>query len=113
MTSLPKCGALRDAVGGWEWVDIMVLFCKRSAAEDRKFFRRISELLQEMVVAYDDKVDFIRELEAMPSIDAVVKTAEFLNENLRKDDKRLRKLRNMEIDAGISADQKERFIQTL
>ncbi|GKD15490.1 hypothetical protein Tco_1199897 [Tanacetum coccineum] len=48
----------------------------------------------EIVVAYDDKVDFIRELEAVPGIDAAVKTVEFLNENLWKDDKRLRKLRN-------------------
>nr|GFA51865.1 hypothetical protein [Tanacetum cinerariifolium] len=77
MTSLPKCGALRDAVGGWDWVDMMVLFCKRSAAEDAKFLRRISELRQEMVMAYDDKVDFIRELEAVPNIDVAVKTARF------------------------------------
>nr|GEW87587.1 hypothetical protein [Tanacetum cinerariifolium] len=36
-------------------------------------------------------------------IDATVTTAKFLNENLWKDDKRLRKLRNMEMDARISA----------
>ncbi|GJW51270.1 hypothetical protein Tco_0092621 [Tanacetum coccineum] len=96
-----------------EWVDMIVLYCKRSAAEDREFARRINELLQEMVVAYDDKVDFIRELEAVSGIHAAVTTFEFLNENLWKDDKRLRKLRNMEIDAGMSADQKDRFTQTL
>ncbi|GJR32973.1 hypothetical protein Tco_1109205 [Tanacetum coccineum] len=74
---------------------MMVLYCRSSAAEDRDFARRMNELLQEMVSAYDDKVDFIRELEAVPGIDAAVKTAEFLNENLWKDDKRLRKLRNI------------------
>ncbi|GJV42896.1 hypothetical protein Tco_1427432 [Tanacetum coccineum] len=46
------------------------------------FLLRISELLQETVVAYDDKVNFIQELEAVPGIDVTVKTAEFLNENL-------------------------------
>ncbi|GJV28671.1 hypothetical protein Tco_1385119 [Tanacetum coccineum] len=78
MTSLPKCGALWDAVGGWEWVDMMILFFKRSATEDREFARRISDLLPEIVVAYDDKVDFIWKLEAMPGIDATIKTAELL-----------------------------------
>ncbi|GJW72984.1 hypothetical protein Tco_0132354 [Tanacetum coccineum] len=81
MALLPKCGALRDAVGKWDWVDIMVVYCKKSTEEDR--------------------------------IDAAVTTTKFSNENLWKDDKRLQKLRNMEMDAGISADQKERFTQTL
>nr|GEZ28947.1 ATPase subunit 9, mitochondrial [Tanacetum cinerariifolium] len=54
---------MRDAVGGWEWVDMMVLYCKRSAADECEFARRINELLQEMVLVYDEKVDFIRELE--------------------------------------------------
>ncbi|GKA71933.1 hypothetical protein Tco_0778149 [Tanacetum coccineum] len=70
MTSLPKYGALQDAVGGWEWVDMMVLFCKRPTTEDREFARQISDLLLEIVVAYDDKVDFIRKLEAMSGINA-------------------------------------------
>ncbi|GKC09084.1 hypothetical protein Tco_1000694, partial [Tanacetum coccineum] len=76
-----------------------------SVAEEAKFFRRISELRQEMVVAYDDKVDFIQELEVVPNIDAAVKTARFLKENLSNDDKRVQKLLNMEIEAGISSDQ--------
>ncbi|GJS47764.1 hypothetical protein Tco_0597885 [Tanacetum coccineum] len=75
-------GALRDAVGGWDWVAMMVLYCRSSAAEDRDFARRMNELLQEMVAAYDDKVDFIRELEAVPGVDAAAKTVKFLNENL-------------------------------
>nr|GEV16852.1 hypothetical protein [Tanacetum cinerariifolium] len=39
---------------GVEWVDMMVLYCQRSAAEDHEFSRRINVLLQEMVVVYDD-----------------------------------------------------------
>ncbi|GJW04793.1 hypothetical protein Tco_1563649 [Tanacetum coccineum] len=107
------CGALRDALGRWEWVDMMVLFCKRSTAEEAKFSRKISKLRQEMVVAYDDKVDFIRELEVVPNIDDAVKTTRFLKENLSNDDKRVQKLLNIEIEAGISSDQKSHFIQTL
>nr|GFC77059.1 hypothetical protein [Tanacetum cinerariifolium] len=55
--------------------------------------------LQEMVVAYEDKVDFIQELEIVLDIDAAVTTTKFLNENLWKDDKRLRKLHNTKMDS--------------
>nr|GEW83602.1 hypothetical protein [Tanacetum cinerariifolium] len=113
MVSLPNCGALRDAVGGWEWVDMMALYCRRSAAEDRQFSSRIKALLEEMVVTYDEKVDFIQELEAVPDVIAAAKTVEFLNETLWKDDKRPRKLRNMEMNAEERADQKEHLIQKL
>ncbi|GKD61389.1 hypothetical protein Tco_1298898 [Tanacetum coccineum] len=98
---------------GLEWVDMMVLYYQRSAAEGREFSRRINVLLQEMVAAYDDKLNFIRELDVMSGVGAAVKTTEFLNETLWKDDKRLRKLRNMEMDAEEGFDQKECFIQKL
>nr|GEY68196.1 hypothetical protein [Tanacetum cinerariifolium] len=63
MASLLKCWTLQERVGGWEWVDMMVLYCQNAAADDREFTRRINAILQEMVVAYDERVDFIRELE--------------------------------------------------
>ncbi|GJX03435.1 hypothetical protein Tco_0189351 [Tanacetum coccineum] len=79
------------------------LFVSRSAAEDHEFASRTSVLLQEMIVAYDDKLDFIQDLEAMSGVIAAVKIAEFLNETLWKDDRRLRKLQNMEMDADERA----------
>ncbi|GJU18302.1 hypothetical protein Tco_1146268 [Tanacetum coccineum] len=50
--------------------------------EDSEFARRMGVLLQEMVAAYDDRVDFVWELEVVPGIAAAVKTAEFLNDAL-------------------------------
>nr|GEU48938.1 retrovirus-related Pol polyprotein from transposon TNT 1-94 [Tanacetum cinerariifolium] len=70
----------------------------RFAVVDQDFMIRMSGLLQEIFNAYDKKVDFIRELEAMLGVDATVKTIVFSNENLWKDEKRLQKLRNMKID---------------
>nr|GEV70910.1 hypothetical protein [Tanacetum cinerariifolium] len=67
MIKLPKCTTLKERVGGWEWTDIMIM------------------------------MDFIQELEVVPDVDVSVKTAEFLNETLWKDDRRLRKLRNLEM----------------
>nr|GFA00882.1 hypothetical protein [Tanacetum cinerariifolium] len=84
MASLPKCWALQERVGGWEWVDIMVLNCQSSA-----------------------------ELEYVPGVIAAVKMAEFLNKKLWIDDRRLQKLRNIEIVAEEMAFDKDRFIQNL
>nr|GEX56870.1 hypothetical protein [Tanacetum cinerariifolium] len=52
-------------------------------------------------------------MRAVSGVDATVKTTEFLNKNLWDDEKRLRKLRNMEVDVGTKADQMERFIEKL
>ncbi|GJY40371.1 hypothetical protein Tco_0427641 [Tanacetum coccineum] len=108
-----ECGALRDAVGGWDWPRMMVLYCQKSAEDDRSFARRLNDLLQEMESAYDEKVNFIRELEAVSGVDAVAKTTDFLNENLWKDDKWVRKLRSIEMNANLLAFEKERFIEKL
>ncbi|GKB59260.1 hypothetical protein Tco_0915446 [Tanacetum coccineum] len=66
-----------------------------------------------MESTYDEKVNFIRELEAVSGVDAAAKTTDFLNENLWKDDKWVRKLRNMEMDSNLLAFEKERFIEKL
>ncbi|GKB65376.1 hypothetical protein Tco_0921562 [Tanacetum coccineum] len=72
MTSLVKCVALQERVGGWEWADMMALCCKNATEEDSELARHMGVLLQEMVAAYDDRVDFIRELEAVPGIAAAM-----------------------------------------
>nr|GEX32097.1 nucleic acid-binding, OB-fold protein [Tanacetum cinerariifolium] len=60
-------------------------------AEDREFARRINVLLQEMTATRDDMVDFVQEIEAVPGVIMVIKTAEFLNETLVKEDRSLQK----------------------
>nr|GEU86865.1 hypothetical protein [Tanacetum cinerariifolium] len=54
-----SCGALRDAVGGWDWPRMMVLYCQKYGDDDRSFARRLNDLRQEMESAYDEKVNFI------------------------------------------------------
>nr|GEW14755.1 hypothetical protein [Tanacetum cinerariifolium] len=121
MAWLPKCTALHERVGGWEWVNMMVLYCQRSAGADREFARRISVLLREMVDAYDERMDFIRELKAVPSVNLAVKTTEFFNETLWKDDRRaisedLRLAREINaLCARLTAviDERENFVDEL
>nr|GEV84550.1 retrovirus-related Pol polyprotein from transposon TNT 1-94 [Tanacetum cinerariifolium] len=47
---------------------------------------------RENVAAYDERVDFIMELEAVSSVVAAVKTTEFLNDALWKDDRRMQRV---------------------
>nr|GEV46530.1 putative reverse transcriptase domain-containing protein [Tanacetum cinerariifolium] len=44
-------------------------------------------------------VEFIQDLESVPGVVAAIKTTNFVNENLWKDDMRLQNLRNIEMDA--------------
>ncbi|GKF15591.1 hypothetical protein Tco_0057053, partial [Tanacetum coccineum] len=112
MTSLAKCAALKERVGDWEWAYLMALYCRNAAEEDSEFVRRMGVLLEEMEAAYNERVD-IKELEAVPGVDATVKTAEFLNDALWKDERRLQRLRKLRMDADLMAYEKEKFTEKL
>ncbi|GJW69020.1 hypothetical protein Tco_0123444 [Tanacetum coccineum] len=72
------------------WVDRGRLkMIKGMFEEDSEFARRMGVLLQEMEAAYNERVDFIKELEAVPGVNAAVKTSEFLIDALWKDERRL------------------------
>nr|GEV50547.1 hypothetical protein [Tanacetum cinerariifolium] len=113
MASLPKCKALQERVGEWEWSKMLAMYCKSAAAYDFEFARRISVLYPKMEMAYGEKLNFIRELEGVPGVVVAAKTAEFLNDKLWKDDKILTKLHNMEILARDCGYQKEEFVERL
>ncbi|GJX30770.1 hypothetical protein Tco_0240625 [Tanacetum coccineum] len=113
MAALPKCKALQERVGEWDWSKMLALYCKNVAADDFEFARRISVLYQEMEIVCGEKLAFIRELEGVPSVAVAAKTAEFLNDKLWKDDKILTKLHNTKILARDCAYQKEEFAERI
>ncbi|GKB27871.1 hypothetical protein Tco_0867272 [Tanacetum coccineum] len=122
MTSLAKCAALKERVGGWEWADMMALYCRNIAEEDSEFSIRIGVLLQEMEATYNERADFIKELEAVPGVNAAVKIAEFLNDALWKDERRLEITEDLRLAREINAlcarmtaivDQREMFVDEL
>ncbi|GJX35757.1 hypothetical protein Tco_0247314 [Tanacetum coccineum] len=86
-------------------------FCEDK--EDIEFARRIGVLLQEMEAAYNERLDFIRELEPVPGVVAAVKTAEFLNNALWKDERRMQRLWNLRIDTDLIAYEKEKFTEKI
>ncbi|GJT44896.1 hypothetical protein Tco_0953611 [Tanacetum coccineum] len=113
MTSLAKCMALKEHVGGWEWADIMALYCRNVVEEDSEFVRRMGVLLQEIEATYNERTDFIKELEAVLGVDAAVKTTEFLNDALWKDERRLQRLHKLRMDVDLMAYEKEKFTEKL
>ncbi|GKB46468.1 hypothetical protein Tco_0897221 [Tanacetum coccineum] len=98
-------------VGDWEWVDMMALYCRNAAEEDNEFARRVGVLLEEMEAAYKERVDFIKELKAVPDVDAAVKTAELLNHVLWNNEMRLQRLCRLRMDADLMAYDKENFAE--
>ncbi|GJZ57460.1 hypothetical protein Tco_0612954 [Tanacetum coccineum] len=106
-------GIEQERVGGWEWADMMALYCRNAAEEDSEFARRMGVLLEEMEAAYNERAYFIKELEVVSGVDAVVKTAEFLNDALWKDERRLQRLRKLRMDADLMACEKEKFTEKL
>ncbi|GKE16215.1 hypothetical protein Tco_1423792, partial [Tanacetum coccineum] len=65
MDWLPKCGKLQEDVGTSDWLDMFIFYCRRSAAYDREFSRRINMLRGELNVVCDERVYFVEELETV------------------------------------------------
>nr|GEX27490.1 hypothetical protein [Tanacetum cinerariifolium] len=84
-------------------------YCRKAAAEDRKFAR----LREEMIDAYEKRMYFVEELESVVGVIAPAKAAEFSNETHVKDDAKLGHLHDLERQAGLRAVEKEPFIQKL
>nr|GEX58052.1 RNA-directed DNA polymerase, eukaryota, reverse transcriptase zinc-binding domain protein [Tanacetum cinerariifolium] len=112
MSSMMSCAGvlIKKRVGDWEWADMMALYCQNATEEDSKFTRRVGALLEEMEAAYKERVDFIKELKAVSGVDAAVKTSEFLNDVLWKDERRLQRLSKLRMDADLMAYDKEKEI---
>nr|GEW61264.1 hypothetical protein [Tanacetum cinerariifolium] len=107
--------SLKERVGDWEWADMMALYCQNVTEEDSEFVRRMGVLLEEIEAAYNERVDFIKELEVVPGVDAAVKTAEFLNDALEiTEDLRLaREINALYVCVTAIVDQREMFVDEL
>ncbi|GJZ36392.1 hypothetical protein Tco_0582583 [Tanacetum coccineum] len=113
MAWLPRCEELRESTDSSDWVDLLVLYFRRSVAEDRKFGRKINRLRGEMILACEERVYFIQELETVSAVIALKKMAEFLNEIQVKDDEKLQQLHNLERETEVRGVVKELFIRKL
>ncbi|GJV08085.1 hypothetical protein Tco_1345741 [Tanacetum coccineum] len=112
MSWLRRCAELREAAQSDEWVEMLVLYCWRSAEED---FRVAGvKLCEEVAAANEETSYFIQELDVVPGLVVVTqKTSEFLKETQEKDDERLRQLEALARDTEARAREKCIFIEKL
>ncbi|GJV66537.1 hypothetical protein Tco_1482046, partial [Tanacetum coccineum] len=113
MEWLLKCAELEMAIGSQKWLDMMVLYCRRSTDEDREFARQMNRLCGEMIFACEERVAFVQELESSSGVIATAKTVNCLNATMIKDDGRIMQLHNLEREAEKRAVEKDRFLQRL
>ncbi|GKA53773.1 hypothetical protein Tco_0747088 [Tanacetum coccineum] len=112
MSWLRRCAELREAAQSDEWVEMLVLYCWRSAEED---FRVAGvKLCEEVAAANEETSYFIQELDVVPGLVVVTqKTSEFLKETQEKDDEWLRQLKALARDTEARAREKCIFIEKL
>ncbi|GJU88766.1 hypothetical protein Tco_1301189 [Tanacetum coccineum] len=70
MEWLPKCVELEMAVGSQNWLGMMVVYCRNAAKEDREFATRVNRMRGDMIVACEDRVSFVAELETLSDVTA-------------------------------------------
>ncbi|GKA47730.1 hypothetical protein Tco_0740613 [Tanacetum coccineum] len=85
MTWLPKCKELERAVGGRNWLDMMIVYFDEYAYEQREFTRRLNGLIGEMNEACADKMAFVQELQSVAVESVPAKTAVFLEQMMNKE----------------------------
>ncbi|GJY01185.1 hypothetical protein Tco_0359337 [Tanacetum coccineum] len=100
MEWLPKSAELEMVVGSQKWLDMMVLYCRRSAHDDREFARQMNRFCGETICVCEDMVSFVQELESLSGVTVTTKMAKFLNETMAKDDGRVLQLHNLEKGSG-------------
>nr|GEW00153.1 DNA helicase [Tanacetum cinerariifolium] len=128
MTSMPKCRASCDVVGGWDWVQMMSLYCKSFAADERNFVGRLSDnnrsvcddyrhvgLVNRSATEVSDTImvrdQFLKELDSLGVRHVPSKMAEFLREIQMRDKETVAKLQILVAEKELNARKKYEFIQ--
>nr|GEV37586.1 hypothetical protein [Tanacetum cinerariifolium] len=76
MVWLAKCKELKEIFDTYDWVDMMVRYCRRAAAEDRKFGRRINLLREQVIDVFKDMIEFVKEIETVRKMLSLEKAME-------------------------------------
>ncbi|GJZ00273.1 hypothetical protein Tco_0517702 [Tanacetum coccineum] len=78
-------GTKERAVGGHNWLDMMIVYFDEYAYEQREFTRRLNGLIGEMNEACADRIDFVQELWSVAGESVPAKTVVFLEEMMNKE----------------------------
>nr|GEY48602.1 hypothetical protein [Tanacetum cinerariifolium] len=98
-------------VGSRGWLDMMVLYCRKSASEDQEVALRFNRLRGDRIVAFENRMDFFHELENVTGVSVVVKTIVVLKEMMEKENSRDYHLENLENETKQRALEMDSFVQ--
>ncbi|GKE56652.1 hypothetical protein Tco_1495837 [Tanacetum coccineum] len=102
MDWLPMCAELEMKVGSRKWLDMMLLYCQNSATEDRELALRFNRMRGDRVVAFEDMMAFIHELQSVTGVSM-----------MEKEDSRDWNLEKLENEAKQRALEMELLVQKL
>ncbi|GKC94777.1 hypothetical protein Tco_1160219 [Tanacetum coccineum] len=85
MSWLPNYKELERAVGGHNWLDMMIVYFDDYAYEQREFTRRLNVLIGEMNEACIDRMAFVQELRSVAGESVPAKTVVSLEEMMNKE----------------------------
>ncbi|GJW36307.1 hypothetical protein Tco_0059227 [Tanacetum coccineum] len=118
----------RERVGGWEWADMMALYCQNSAEEDSEFARmgvllqeikdlrlarEINALCARVTAIVDERETFVDELDILGERSVPSKMGEFMKKVQGKDIPNLMKLQILGREFELRAQEKGIFIEKL
>nr|GEZ65519.1 hypothetical protein [Tanacetum cinerariifolium] len=133
MVWLVKCEELKEIFGTSDWVDMMVRYCQRAAAENHEFGRKNNLLREQVIVVFEERREFVEEIETVHKVIVVFeerrefveeiktvhkvitpqKTAQILNEDQVKFAKNLLQMLNLEKAMEHKAFEKDLFADKL
>ncbi|GKD04699.1 hypothetical protein Tco_1179673, partial [Tanacetum coccineum] len=92
MDRRPMITELRYIVGSSDWTEVLRYFCRRAAAEDRRFAMRMNLLRQEIADVCEYRRNLADELCSVRSVIVAVKAVELLNDTLMMDEAKMAQL---------------------
>nr|GEX07882.1 hypothetical protein [Tanacetum cinerariifolium] len=85
-----------------DWTDVLSYFCRKAAAEDRRFATNLNTLREEMENVYEKRRNLAYELRSDKGIIVAGKAAEFVTDTLRKDNGEMAQLLKFSEDSEFS-----------
>ncbi|GJU57547.1 hypothetical protein Tco_1235313 [Tanacetum coccineum] len=113
MDRRPVITELRYNADSSDWTDVLNCFCRKAAAEDRRFATKLHMLREEMANVCEKIRNLAVELSSMRGIIVTGKAAEFVLDTVGKDEAEMAQLRELERQMELRALEKELFIQKL
>ncbi|GJR88505.1 hypothetical protein Tco_0212516 [Tanacetum coccineum] len=113
MEWLLMCVELETVVGARNWLDMVVLYCRKFTSEHQEFAIRINRLVGEMNKVCQDRIVFVRGIESVTDVTVTAKIVVFLKEMMNKEGSREWQLRDLGKEARERALEIELFVQKL